>query len=121
MKILAISCHPDDVEIACAGTLAKCVRRGDEVTVCHVANGDLGHAIIHPPELRNIRAEEAKRAGSLAGIKVITCDVGDLMVYEGSKEHYMPDIDDAALLSELIPMLEKLTPLPKPKKSRGKA
>lgn len=86
MKILAISCHPDDVEIACAGTLAKCVRRGDEVTVCHVANGDLGHAIIQPPELRNIRAEEAKRAGSLAGIKVITCDIGDLMVYEGSKE-----------------------------------
>lgn len=41
--------------------------------------------------------------------------------YEGAKEHYMPDIDDAALLSELIPMLEKFTPLPKPKKSKGKA
>ena len=86
MKILAISCHPDDVEIACAGTLAKCVMRGDEVTVCHVANGDLGHAVIQPPELREMRAEEARRAGSLAGIKVITCDIGDVMVYEGSKE-----------------------------------
>ena len=86
MKILAVGCHPDDVEIACAGTLAKCVMRGDEVTVCHVANGDLGHAVIQPPKLREMRAEEARKAGSLAGIKVITCDIGDVMVYEGSKE-----------------------------------
>lgn len=28
MNILAIGCHPDDVEIACAGTLAKCVKGG---------------------------------------------------------------------------------------------
>ncbi len=83
MKILAISCHPDDIEIACAGTLAKCVRRGDDVTVCHVANGNLGHAVTPPDELREIRAAEAGRAGALAGIKVVTCDVGDLLVYEG--------------------------------------
>ena len=31
MNVLAIGCHPDDVEIACAGTLAKCVQRGDRV------------------------------------------------------------------------------------------
>ena len=33
MNILAIGCHPDDVEIACAGTLAKCVKRGDKVII----------------------------------------------------------------------------------------
>ena len=85
MNVLAIGCHPDDMEINCAGTLAKCVARGDKVTVCHVANGNLGHEIIEPDELRDIRAQEAKNAGSLAGIEVVTCDVGDLMVYEGSK------------------------------------
>ena len=31
MNVLAIGCHPDDVEIACSGTLAKCVKRGDKV------------------------------------------------------------------------------------------
>ncbi len=86
MNVLAIGCHPDDIEINCAGTLAKCVKRGDKVTVCHVANGDLGHAIIQPKELREMRIGEAKKAGSLAGIEVITCDIGDVMVYEGSKE-----------------------------------
>ncbi len=86
MKVLAIGCHPDDVEIGCAGTLAKYVKQGHEVTVCHVCNGNLGHAIIQPPELREMRIGEAKKAGSLAGIKVITCDIGDVMVYD-CKEH----------------------------------
>lgn len=79
MNVLAIGCHPDDVEISCAGTLAKCVKRGDRVTVCHVANGDMGHAVIMPPELREMRIAEAKKAGSLAGIEVVTIDVGDLL------------------------------------------
>ena len=46
MNVLAIGCHPDDIEISCCGTLAKCVKRGDKVTVCHVANGNMGHEII---------------------------------------------------------------------------
>lgn len=86
MNVLAIGCHPDDMEINCAGTLAKCVARGDNVTVCHVANGNLGHEIIQPDELREMRAKEAQNAGALAGIRVVTCDIGDLMVYEGSKQ-----------------------------------
>ena len=79
MNVLAIGCHPDDVEISCAGTLARCVQRGDRVIVCHVANGNMGHAVIEPPELREMRIAEARRAGSLAGIEVITADVGDLL------------------------------------------
>ena len=65
MNVLAIGCHPDDMEISCSGTLAKCVKRGDKVTVCHVANGNMGHEIISPEELRVIRINEAKKAGRL--------------------------------------------------------
>jgi LmbE family N-acetylglucosaminyl deacetylase len=79
MNVLAIGCHPDDIEIGCSGTLAKCVKRGDKVTVCHVANGNMGHEIIKPDELRVMRANEAKKAGSLAGIEVVTLDIGDLL------------------------------------------
>ena len=86
MNILAIGCHPDDIEINCVGTLIKCVKRGDNVTVCHVCNGNMGHEVIMPDELRKIRSEEAKRAGAMAGIKVVTCDIGDLDVYNQSKE-----------------------------------
>ena len=86
MRVLAIGCHPDDIEIACAGTLAKCVKRGDKVIVCHTSSGDLGHVVIPPEELRVIRANEAKKAGSLAGIEVIYGGFDDLNIYEYSKE-----------------------------------
>ena len=79
MNVLAVGAHPDDIEISCSGTLAKCIKRGDKVTVCHVANGNMGHEIISPEDLREMRIGEAKKAGSLAGIEVVTLDVGDLL------------------------------------------
>jgi len=79
MNVLAIGCHPDDIEVSCAGTLVKCVNRGDKVTVCHVANGNMGHSVIDPKTLREMRINEAKKAGELAGIKVITADIGDFL------------------------------------------
>lgn len=85
MKVLAIGAHPDDIEIACSGTLAKCVKRGDEVTVCHVSSGNLGHVIIPPDELRVIRAAEAKKAGGMAGIKVICAGFDDLEIFDNNK------------------------------------
>lgn len=88
MKVLAVSCHPDDMEICCGGTLLRCVKRGDEVTVCHVANGDMGHVEIGKEELRKIRIGEAKKAGDMAGFKTVTCDIGDLLVNSASKEQH---------------------------------
>ena len=54
--VLVLSCHPDDMEIACAGTLLKCKARGDRVVVCHLSSGNLGHVIIPPDELTEMRA-----------------------------------------------------------------
>lgn len=86
MNVLAIGCHPDDVEVACAGTMAKYVKLGHKVTVCHVANGNKGHVIIPPDELRTMRIKEAQNAGAIAGIEVVTCDIDDLEIYD-IKEH----------------------------------
>lgn len=85
MNILAIGCHPDDIEIACAGTIAKCVKRGDKVIVCHVSTGNLGHVIIPPDELTIIRANEARAAGALAGVEVICAGFDDLEIYDGNR------------------------------------
>ena len=86
MRILAVGCHPDDVEIACSGTLSKCVKRGDKVIVCHVSSGNLGHVVIPPKELTKIRAEEAKKAGALAGIEVISGGFDDLDIYDNNSK-----------------------------------
>ena len=86
MKVLAVGCHPDDIEVACAGTLVKYKQLGHDVTVCHVANGNMGHVEIMPPELRTIRIGEARKAGAIAHINVRTLDIGDLAVYDGLRD-----------------------------------
>ncbi len=100
MNVLAIGCHPDDIEIGCSGTLAKCVKRGDKVTVCHVANGNMGHEIIKPDELRVMRANEAKKAGSLAGIEVVSLDIGDLL----------PNGCDISQRDKVVELIRKVQP-----------
>lgn len=85
MRVLAIGAHPDDIEIACSGTLAKCVKRGDKVIVCHASTGNLGHVVIPPDELTKIRKAEAERAGALAGIEVIGGMFDDLDIFDNNK------------------------------------
>lgn len=80
MKILAIICHPDDMEITCGGTLLKYKKAGHDVTVCNVANGNMGHYKIMPDELRDIRRKEAENACAIGGFKSVTADVDDLTV-----------------------------------------
>lgn len=84
--VLVISCHPDDMEICCAGTLLKCKQRGDRVVVCHLSSGNLGHFIIPPNELRDIRAKEASRSGALGGFEVIYGGFDDLEIYDNNRE-----------------------------------
>ncbi|MCL1895940.1 MAG: PIG-L family deacetylase [Clostridiales bacterium] len=85
MNILGIGCHPDDLEIGCGGTLAKYAKQGHKVFMCHIANGDMGHMIIKPKELREIRRKEAQRAAAVLGAESFTVDIGDAMV-EGSNK-----------------------------------
>lgn len=84
--VLAITTHPDDMEINCAGTLLKCKERGDRVVVCHLCNGDLGHEIIMQKELAEIRAGEAKTSGAMAGFEVFWGGFGDVEIYSDNKE-----------------------------------
>ncbi len=80
MNVLAIICHPDDMEITCGGTLLKFKKAGHHVTVCNVANGNMGHYSIMPDELRVIRRKEAENACAVGGFKSVTADIGDLTV-----------------------------------------
>ncbi len=38
--------------------------------------------------------------------------------YKGAKEHYILDVDNTFLLQEVITEVERVTPLPKPKKKK---
>ena len=103
MNVLAVGCHPDDLEIACCGTLAKYVKKGHNVVMCHVANGDKGHKIIMPPELGKIRAKEAEEGGKIIGAsRVVNFDVPDLMVDSKNEDLVIKMV---ALISEVKPSL----------------
>ncbi len=41
--------------------------------------------------------------------------------YDGAKEHFVLDMDDTALVSKIIPILEQHTEVPKKKKKASKA
>lgn len=83
--VLVISCHPDDMEIDCAGTLLKCKERGDRVVVCHLCNGNMGHMVIMPDELAEIRAKEAERGSAIGGFEIIHGGFNDLDIYDNKE------------------------------------
>ena len=80
MNVLAIGCHPDDLEINCGGTLAKCVKRGDKVTMVTLANGSAGHKVYTKEEIVAIRLEEAKKAAAVIGAEYICLGLDDMFV-----------------------------------------
>ena len=80
MNVLAVGCHPDDLEIACGGTIAKYARMNHKVFMVHIASGSMGHKIIAPPDLVAIRKAEAERAAAVLGAEAISLEVDDLMV-----------------------------------------
>lgn len=82
MRILAVGAHPDDLEILCAGTLAKYRERGDHVVMCHVANGDKGHFVIPPDELTVIRRGEAEAAAAVIGAECVEMGFLDLGIHD---------------------------------------
>ncbi|MCI8416363.1 MAG: hypothetical protein HFI33_02475 [Lachnospiraceae bacterium] len=87
MRVLAIGCHPDDLEIACGGTLRRYVDQGAEVYMCHVANGCQGHVIIEPGPLAEIRTRESEMAGKILGAKeVINLNVDDMEINSANTE-----------------------------------
>lgn len=65
LHILAIGVHPDDIELACAGTLIKHARMGQAIGILDLTRGELGTR--GTPELR---VQEANEAAKLMGALV---------------------------------------------------
>lgn len=63
VDILAIGAHPDDVELSCAGTLAKEISKGKKVAILDLTRGELGTR-----GSAEIRDAEAKEAAKILGV-----------------------------------------------------
>ena len=64
LDFLAVGAHPDDVEIACGGTLAHLADLGYKVGIIDLTDGEPTPRSPGP----DVRAEEARRAGEILGV-----------------------------------------------------
>jgi len=95
VDVLAIAAHPDDAELTCGGTLARCAEQGYAAGVLDLTRGET--ASRGSPELR---AEEAERAGRILGLSV-------------RENAALPDarlVNDEASRARLISAIRRLRP-----------
>jgi LmbE family N-acetylglucosaminyl deacetylase len=81
MRVLAFGAHPDDLEILCAGTLAKYAQRGDSVTLAVATNGEVGSAVLPKHEIAEIRRHEAQAAANVIGAALVWMDFPDEFLF----------------------------------------
>ena len=67
-RIMIFAPHPDDDIIACGGSIAKHVQKGNSVSIVYISSGEAGSLSYPPEELANIREEEARRAAAVLGV-----------------------------------------------------
>lgn len=66
LDVIAVGAHPDDVEIACGGTLARLVQQGYKVGIIDLTDGEPTPASPGP----EVRLAEARRAAETLGVQV---------------------------------------------------
>src|SRR5215472_7609449 len=64
LDLIAVGAHPDDVEIACGGTLARLARKGYAVGIVDLTDGE---PTPHSPG-PDVRLAEAQRAAAVLGV-----------------------------------------------------
>jgi N-acetylglucosamine malate deacetylase 1 len=79
LDVLAVGAHPDDVEIACGGTLARLVKQGYSVGIIDLTDGEPTPASPGP----EVRLEEARRAAEVLGAQVrVTLDLPNRRLFD---------------------------------------
>jgi len=95
VDVLAIGAHPDDIELACGGTIAKLVKDGHQVAIADITQGELGTR-----GTKEVRAKEAAAAAKVMGIATRR----NLMIPDGDIELSKANIRKViTLIRELRP------------------
>jgi LmbE family N-acetylglucosaminyl deacetylase len=80
LDLIAVGAHPDDVEIACGGTLARLARKGYRVGIVDLTDGE---PTPHSPG-PDVRLAEAQRAADVLGVAVrINLNLPNRRLFDG--------------------------------------
>lgn len=86
MNILFFGAHPDDLEILCGGTIAKCATLGHSVWMAVATNGNVGSPTLGQAEIGAIRNKEALAASRILGAEgLIWIDENDEFLFDDEK------------------------------------
>jgi len=90
LDILALSPHPDDVELCCGGLIAKMSEKGYRIGIVDLTRGELG-----TEGTGEIRTQEATHAAKILGVEIReNMDLGDCKLSSG--------FDEAIRLADVI-------------------
>lgn len=79
LDVIAVGAHPDDVEIACGGTLAKLAQQGYKVGIIDLTDGEPTPGSPGP----HVRLAEAKRAAEVLGVhRRVTLDLPNRRLFD---------------------------------------
>jgi LmbE family N-acetylglucosaminyl deacetylase len=85
--VLAVGAHPDDIEISCAGTLARYVKDGTRVTILTLSSGDKGTFDLPAEEITKIRENECRAAAAVIDAEWIGFGIPDGTIIWDEKLH----------------------------------
>lgn len=78
LDVIAVGAHPDDVEIACGGTLAKLASQGVRCGIIDLTDGE-PTPLSPGPE---VRKQEAAKAADILGVKRIILDLPNRRLFD---------------------------------------
>ena len=79
LDVIAVGAHPDDIEIACGGTLAKLAKQGYKVGIVDLTDGESTPGSAGP----EVRLEEARKAAETLGVaQRVTLDLPNRRLFD---------------------------------------
>lgn len=79
LDVIAVGAHPDDVEIACGGTLARLAEQGVSVGIIDLTDGEPTPLSPGP----DVRLAEARRAAEILGVPIrVTLDLPNRRLFD---------------------------------------
>jgi LmbE family N-acetylglucosaminyl deacetylase len=85
VNVLAVGAHPDDVEILCAGTLARYRSQSHTVGICVLTNGDLGAPDGEKASIAAVREQEAQRSADVLDARLFQLGEPDGFLFDSPR------------------------------------
>ena len=98
LDVIAVGAHPDDVEIACGGTLASLADRGYQVGIIDLTDGEPTPGCPNPA----VRLEEARKAAGILGAQRITLELPNRRLFDCFEARVALAIDVRILLPIIL-------------------